>query len=80
MDGDAELHHLVSSKRAPVSRSAVDTSMASAPTILEAHTPGTAHKPPVGLSQVVKLAYFKPAQPHINLSCFISNFMSQLFF
>lgn len=80
MDGDAGSRHLVSSKRALVSRSTVDTSMISTPTILEAHTPGTAHKPPVDLSQVVKLAYFKPAQPHINLSCFISNFMSQLFF
>ena len=80
MDGDTEFHYLLSSKRAPASRSTVDTSMVSTPTILEAHTPGTAHKPPVGLSQVVKLAYFKPAQPHINLSCFISNFMSQLFF
>lgn len=43
MDGDTEFHHLVSSKRLPVSRSTVDTSMVSTPTILEAHTPGTAH-------------------------------------
>lgn len=43
MDGDAGFHHLVSSKRAPVSRSTVDASMVSTPTIPEAHTPGTAH-------------------------------------
>ena len=43
MDGDTEFHYLVSSKRAPVSRSTVDTSMVSTPTILEVHTPGTAH-------------------------------------
>ena len=43
MDGDTEFHHLVSSKRALVSRSTVDTSMVSTPTILAAHTPGTAH-------------------------------------
>ena len=34
MDGDAGFHHLVSSKRAPVSRSTADTSMVSTPTVL----------------------------------------------
>ena len=43
MDGNTEFHHLVSSKRALVSRSTVDTSMVSTPTTLAARTPGTAH-------------------------------------